>query len=335
MMKNRGKNLALVLTGVLIGCAIGGPAAHAAAEVIEAYRSSHPIYVDGARVELEAYAINGNNYVKLRDVGEAVGFNVYWDGSAAQIESAMPYTGEPPLRKEPMQNAPVLCTDEMNLAVFNGTLTREAYATLRHTIATGKESPTVAMSDETRTAMQEAAAAIGSWPGYHMRTDANGMTGFFAKYPDSYNEAADFCRPFIDGLNGTDAECIQSIAYYVCDRLSYASGATASPRTALCDDGIHFGNCMSYAHCFKFLCDLADIPCILVHSDTHQWNQVYVDGCWQDVDATAVDVGDDTAWRTRIPVLREPGELQGADFRLAQPELTQLARELLVPGSTK
>lgn len=28
---------------------------------------------------MEAYTINGNNYVKLRDIGEKVGFNVYWD----------------------------------------------------------------------------------------------------------------------------------------------------------------------------------------------------------------------------------------------------------------
>ena len=334
-MKNRGKNLALVLAGVLIGCALGGPAAHAAAEIIEACRSSHPIYVDGERVELEAYAINGNNYVKLRDVGEAVGFNVYWDGSAAQIESGKPYTGAPPAQEAPTQYEPVQSTDEANPAVFNETHTREAYAALRQTVVTGKESVAVAMSEDIRAAMREVAAAIGSWPGYHMKTSADGKTSFYTKYPDSYSAAAAYCQPFIDGLNGTDTERIKSIAFYVCDRLSYASGVTASPRTALSDDGVHSGNCMSYAHCFKFLCDLAGIPCILVHSDTHQWNQVYADGRWQSVDVTAVDVGDDTAWRARIPVLREPGELQGADFLLTKPELTQFAKELMVPGSTK
>ena len=34
--------------------------------------------------------------MKLRDIGEAVDFNVYWDGSAVQIESDKPYTGEAP-----------------------------------------------------------------------------------------------------------------------------------------------------------------------------------------------------------------------------------------------
>lgn len=31
---------------------------------------------------MTAYLIGGSNYVKLRDIGEAVGFNVYWDGGA-------------------------------------------------------------------------------------------------------------------------------------------------------------------------------------------------------------------------------------------------------------
>ena len=44
---------------------------------------------------MEAYAVNGNNYVKLRDIGKAVGFEVYWDGDAkcVQVESGKPYTG--------------------------------------------------------------------------------------------------------------------------------------------------------------------------------------------------------------------------------------------------
>ena len=45
---------------------------------------------------MTTYAIGGANYVKLRDVGEAVGFNVYWDGSAVQVESKKPYTGTGP-----------------------------------------------------------------------------------------------------------------------------------------------------------------------------------------------------------------------------------------------
>jgi len=92
-MKQRMTHL---LIGVLVGATLfGGNVAHAAAEYLKAYHSGQTIYLDGRKVELEAYSINGSNYVKLRDIGEAVGFNVYWDG-AVQIDSDAPYTGEAP-----------------------------------------------------------------------------------------------------------------------------------------------------------------------------------------------------------------------------------------------
>ena len=82
--------------GVLAGIALSGPAAQATVN-LTATPSSQPIFVDGAQVSMTAYGIGGNNYVKLRDIGEAVGFNVYWDGGAVQIESDKPYTGEAPV----------------------------------------------------------------------------------------------------------------------------------------------------------------------------------------------------------------------------------------------
>ena len=47
------------------------------------------ITVDGKEVSMTAYKIKGNNYVKLRDVGKAVGFEVYWDSAngCVQVES--------------------------------------------------------------------------------------------------------------------------------------------------------------------------------------------------------------------------------------------------------
>ena len=86
--------------GVFAGITLCGPAAQAATEALTATLSSQPIYVDGVRVELEAYGIHANNFVKLRDIGEAVNFNVYWDGSAVQIESDRPYTGEAPAAQQ-------------------------------------------------------------------------------------------------------------------------------------------------------------------------------------------------------------------------------------------
>ena len=95
------KKIGYILTGVLIGgVLLNGNAINAAAGLM-AERSNQPIYVDGQRVELEAYNIAGSNYVKLRDVGKAVGFNVSWDGSAVQIDSDAPYADDTPVSPAP------------------------------------------------------------------------------------------------------------------------------------------------------------------------------------------------------------------------------------------
>lgn len=89
------KNLILVAAGILIGMSLALPTAHAAEEFFRAVRSSHEFFLDGEKIEMEAYLINGNNYVKLADIGKMVGFNVYWDG-AVYINSDVPYTGKTP-----------------------------------------------------------------------------------------------------------------------------------------------------------------------------------------------------------------------------------------------
>ena len=89
---SRKKNILLASTCIVLGMALAGPAARAAEEILTAVRSTHQFYLDGEQIQLEAYLINGNNYVKLADVGEALDFNVYWD-DAVRIESGAPYTG--------------------------------------------------------------------------------------------------------------------------------------------------------------------------------------------------------------------------------------------------
>ncbi len=93
-MKNS-REITLVVAGIMLGATLAGPATQAA-EMVAAQRSTQAIYVDGQRVQMEAYSIGGANYVRLRDVGKAVGFNVSWDGSAVQIDSNMPYAEETP-----------------------------------------------------------------------------------------------------------------------------------------------------------------------------------------------------------------------------------------------
>lgn len=90
--------------------------ASAAADYLQAKPSNQAVYVDGQKVEMEAYFIHDNNFMKLRDIGEAVGFNVYWDGKAIQIESDKPYTGMAPDSTQP----PAAITEESVKATLWG-----------------------------------------------------------------------------------------------------------------------------------------------------------------------------------------------------------------------
>ncbi len=91
-MKNRYVTFAM---GMLVGAVLFGGGTAYAAGVIAEYAPQRA-YVDGAAVQMETYNIGGYNYVKLRDIGQMVSFNVYWDGKSVQIDSDAPYTGEAP-----------------------------------------------------------------------------------------------------------------------------------------------------------------------------------------------------------------------------------------------
>ena len=82
--------------GVLAGITLCGPAARAATEAITATLSSQTIYVNGVQVSMTAYNINGNNYVKLRDIGKAVDFGVTYDAAtnSVHIDPEAPYQEE-------------------------------------------------------------------------------------------------------------------------------------------------------------------------------------------------------------------------------------------------
>lgn len=97
--------------GLLLGMAILGSAA--ASEGITAFLSTQPIYVDGQRVSMTAYAINGNNYVKFRDIGKAVDFGVTYDAAtnSVHIDPDAPYQ-EQVSQPAPSTPAPSAVTEE-------------------------------------------------------------------------------------------------------------------------------------------------------------------------------------------------------------------------------
>lgn len=67
------------VSGIVVGAVFFG-GGYAVAAGLLAEPSTQTFYLNDQKIELEAYVINGNNYVKLRDVGQAVDFGVTYDG---------------------------------------------------------------------------------------------------------------------------------------------------------------------------------------------------------------------------------------------------------------
>ncbi len=92
---NRTREIIFMGIGICTGIALCGPAVQASTAITAAL-SSQPIYVNGQRVSMTAYTIGGNNYVKLRDIGQAVDFGVTYDAStnSVYIDPDSPYQEE-------------------------------------------------------------------------------------------------------------------------------------------------------------------------------------------------------------------------------------------------
>ncbi len=376
-MKNRSKEkcAALVMTGVLIGASLPS-AVMAAEDYLKATPSTQEFFVDGQRVKLKAYAIGGHNYVKLRDIGKAVDFSVSYDPftNSVIVISGSPYQEEAPM--------PTDYAAQVNPAVLTGFLTEEVYDTIRETILTGQTTSFGSAvsgfkglkygDDETlfQKAEQElqqiksVLATLGLYPSYQLISDAEGYL-CQVDYAELYAPAVAHTGDFIASLNElSEREKIKRIAWYVCDRLAYDKTCYAWPHEVLVQDGVMRGACMSYAYSFQFLCRQAGIPCLLVTSETHQWNTVYTEGKWWEVDVTANDCDGvhiresgahgepltesyiafdgtnefrEQYYVTADQVLWDRADKQylSNDHKDIQPEITAFTKELLVPGSTK
>lgn len=121
-MNNRGKNVGLLLTGMALGATLCGGAAAAGIIAVPTWQ---PIYVDGQQVEMEAYNINGSNYVKLRDAGRQVGFNVYWK-NGVRVDTDTPYTGVAPTQDEPSTPASDISSMRQEIVDRTNLLRQEA-----------------------------------------------------------------------------------------------------------------------------------------------------------------------------------------------------------------
>ena len=71
--------LQALCAGVVAGVLLMGTVVAYASDIM-ARKTTSTILVDGERVDIRAYNINGRNYFQLRDLGAVVGFGVDWDG---------------------------------------------------------------------------------------------------------------------------------------------------------------------------------------------------------------------------------------------------------------
>lgn len=79
------KQVFTLLAGMVLGMALISGGYAAANTVLTAKPTSQTFYVNGQKVEFEAYSIHNNNFVKLRDIGEAVDFGVTYDAATNSV----------------------------------------------------------------------------------------------------------------------------------------------------------------------------------------------------------------------------------------------------------
>lgn len=64
---------------------VGGELAQGDGKNKPAEASESKFYKDGGEIKVTAYLINGNNYIKLRDLGKLFDFEIEWDGANNRI----------------------------------------------------------------------------------------------------------------------------------------------------------------------------------------------------------------------------------------------------------
>ena len=335
---NRGKSIALVAAGIVIGTALSGPVVQAAAGIL-AERSTQPMYVDGQKADLEAYVIAGNNYVKLRDVGEAVGFNVYWDGSAVQVQSDVPYSGEDP-EAIPQNDAPGAELSSMadysaaaNPAAFTGIYTREAYNAAYEVLQALKageyvrQGPVHIGNPEDRWKLDNMLGNL--WNGNDVTMEATApYTYEIYSHPVNLAEM-DACmeRKLREWSTlPTDREKVIAANQWLCEKLIYQAGQSHSTLEVVSATDQIYANCATYANVMNYLCGRLGIPCIIVTGNNHSWNAIYCDGQWTYTDVSSNDLCEDHAY-----ILLSDTH----PYTLRDPDGIRFLKELLVPGSTK
>ena len=356
---SRKREAVMIGIGILAGLALSGPAA-AAADYLQAIPSRQTFYVNGQKVEFEAYSIHGNNFVKVRDIGKAVDFGVTYDGAtnSVHIDPNAHYQEETPQPTPTPTPTPTPApsgkytinvdhwsredfSQQANPAVFTGVYDRALYNTFRQTLVDGRaiDPPAytmVAKGDDYSAVVYLMGRMSGmtryehyvpkNFSNYWQYLDYFAVSG---SVPDVYQSAVDFIQPVIAKVRqmSSDREKVTYLNDYLCSLLTYNEDKAAGiPQTFSNHKDELPAACGSYAVTFKFLCGAAEIPCFTISTPTHGWNMVYADGQWLHVDVSANDLTNSHTMLLRETYPNHPDQA---------PAATAFIKELLVPGSTK
>ena len=326
-----------LVVGLFLGTMLAGPAVEAASGVL-AERSAQTVFVNGVPSELEAYLIGGHNYVKLRDVGQAVNFNVWWDG-AVQIQADTPYTGEAPkstaVQPEPSATPPgeTDYSAAANPEIFTGIYTREAYNAAYEVLTAARagdftNSATVHFAEYSdRQSFENLLINLANGTTLSMRSCGDDAYEIYAIKVD--RSAADAATEELvraaAGLN-SDREKVIRLNNWICDHMTYNPNVFAGTNKIAAASEPVEGNCVSYASLMNYLCGQLGIPCLTVYGESHCWNMIFADGAWSYTDVSLNDQVYD-----RAGVLFD----DSAPKKLSNSEGHRFLMELLVPGLTK
>ena len=355
----KAKQAVLLGLGILAGLALSGPAA-AAADYLQAIPSRQTFYVNGQKVEFEAYSIHGNNFVKVRDIGKAVDFGVTYDGAtnSVHIDPNAHYQEETPQPTPPPTPTPTPApsgkytinvdhwsredfSQQANPAVFTGVYDRNLYNTIRQTLVDGDaiDPPayTMVAKGADYSAVNSVMGRLDNVKWFEHYVPAN-FTNYWqyldyfavsSKIPPQFEAPLAFIQPVIAEVNklGSDREKVTYLNDYLCSLLTYHEDEYAGVTQTFTPHSNELqANCGAYAVTFKFLCGAADIPCFTISTSDHTWNLVYVDSQWLHVDVSAND------YFNRAYILMAGSYPNHPD---KAPAATAFIKELLVPGSTK
>jgi len=359
------------LLGLLCGAVFFSGTAVMANSGVLAQITSQIFFLNGEQTELFAYNIGGNNYIKLRDAAALFGADIEYIEETNSVHMEFPEKEKTEdIPQDTPEETPVVAPDifidgtssskedfsaNANQSIFSDIYTKEAYNTMRQTIADTKSiidgnnadgyNPTYSYAHyvdteftfstpgKTDTAMKSVANVLSGYYTYSFGAEPTVKNLY--EYPgyrilkvqvnpkyESANTATDAFIGSIETLS--EKEKVKAIATYIADRIVYKDENVAGINDVFTSSTPVNGICGTYANAFIYLCQRADIPCVTIKDATHAWNEVYIDCRWQIIDVSYYDVArtDESLFTNSYPRID------------TTKEKTEFAKELLVPGST-